>query len=137
MIFVDTGYWIALLDDRDELHGRALAWAKVATGAMISTDLVLVETVNHLTSRIPRERLHVLLDAVARTVDVEFVPTSDGLMREGFQLHRSRPDKDWSLTDCVSFVTMRSRSIQDALAYDRHFEQAGFRALLQSEAPTG
>ena len=50
---------------------------------------------------------------------------------EGVRLYVARPDKDWSLTDCISFVVMRERGITEALTGDRHFEQAGFVALLK------
>jgi predicted nucleic acid-binding protein len=133
MIFVDTGYWIALFDDRDELHPRALAWAASVTGPLVSTHLVLVETVNYLTTRMERGRLHILLDRVVANGVAEFVPAAPELLRAGLALHRSRPDKDWSLTDCLSFVLMNERSITDALAHDHHFEQAGFTALLRSD----
>jgi hypothetical protein len=43
---------------------------------------------------------------------------------------RARPDKEWGLTDCVSFVVMQQMSITDALTTDDHFRQAGFRVLL-------
>ena len=43
----------------------------------------------------------------------------------------ARPDKEWSLTDCISFVAMNERDITDALTSDHHFEQAGFRILLK------
>jgi predicted nucleic acid-binding protein len=49
------------------------------------------------------------------------------------QLYRSRHDKEWSLTDCVSFVVMQDEGISDALTGDKHFEQAGFNALLKIE----
>lgn len=51
-------------------------------------------------------------------------------------MHRERPDKEWSLTDCISFALMGERRIQRALAYDHHFEQAGFEALLRKDPPT-
>ncbi len=51
----------------------------------------------------------------------------------GIELYRTRSDKDWSLTDCISFVVMEQRGIVDALTGDHHFEQAGFRALLKAE----
>lgn len=133
MTFVDTGYWIALLDDRDELHARALALASATAGPMVSTELVLVETVNYLTARMSRERLHLLLDGVMAAGTVEFVATSPERLQQGLALHRSRPDKEWSLTDCVSFVVMKERAISEALAYDHHYEQAGFVALLRAE----
>jgi predicted nucleic acid-binding protein len=49
---------------------------------------------------------------------------------EGIALCSYRMDKDWSLTDCISFIVMQNQGLTDALTADRHFEQAGFRALL-------
>ena len=57
------------------------------------------------------------------------MPTAE-LFDEGFDLYCRRPDKDWSLTDCVSFVVMQQRGLREAFTADRHFEQAGFVALL-------
>lgn len=62
--------------------------------------------------------------------DVEIVPVQDALFDAAFELFCERTDKDWSLTDCLSFVVMRQREIQTALAADIHFQQAGFKALL-------
>jgi hypothetical protein len=59
------------------------------------------------------------------------VPASRELFDSGWALYQDRPDKDWSLTDCISFVAMRERGIIEALTGDHHFEQAGFRALLK------
>lgn len=53
------------------------------------------------------------------------------LFDAGVRLYRERPDKDWSLTDCISFVAMEERGIREALTGDHHFEQAGFVALLK------
>jgi predicted nucleic acid-binding protein len=59
------------------------------------------------------------------------VETSGKLFRTGVAFYSRRPDKDWSLTDCISFVVMRDRGITEALTGDHHFEQAGFKALLK------
>jgi predicted nucleic acid-binding protein len=53
------------------------------------------------------------------------------LFETGVSLYASRTDKEWSLTDCISFTVMSQYGIRDALTGDRHFEQAGFRALLR------
>jgi predicted nucleic acid-binding protein len=53
------------------------------------------------------------------------------LWDEAFRLYRDRPDKQWSLCDCISFVVMQSRGLREALSADEHFQQAGFRALLR------
>ena len=59
------------------------------------------------------------------------VAPSDELFQEGIKLYDERRDKQWSLTDCISFVVMKQRGINDALTGDHHFEQAGFTALLK------
>jgi predicted nucleic acid-binding protein len=63
----------------------------------------------------------------------ELVGSTTELFAEGLSLHGSRYDKDWSLTDCISFVLMQHRRLQRALAHDHHFEQAGFQALLRRD----
>ena len=61
----------------------------------------------------------------------KILPATRELLERGFDLFARRPDKDWSLTDCVSFVVMQDESLNEALTTDHHFEQAGFTALLK------
>jgi predicted nucleic acid-binding protein len=61
---------------------------------------------------------------------MKVVSVDTSLLNRGLDLYHSRPDKDWGLTDCISFVVMREQNLIDALTADRHFVQAGFRALL-------
>ena len=63
--------------------------------------------------------------------EIEVVPATADLFDRGFQYFTGRPDKDWSLTDCISFVVMHESGITEALTADHHFEQAGFVALLK------
>jgi uncharacterized protein len=63
--------------------------------------------------------------------DVEIVPASTDLFRQGCELHAQRHDKEWSLADCTSFAVMKQRRIVDALTSDHHFAQAGFQVLMQ------
>ena len=62
---------------------------------------------------------------------VEVVSLDDSTLDFAWNLFLSRRDKEWSLTDCVSFFVMRERKVWEAFAHDHHFEQAGFRALLR------
>jgi uncharacterized protein len=71
------------------------------------------------------------LELLRAQPDVEIVPSTSDLFRRGTELFAARPDKEWSLTDCISFVVMNERGINDALTNDHHFEQAGFRILLK------
>lgn len=59
------------------------------------------------------------------------IPQSRESFLAGLQLYRARPDKGYSLTDCILMVTMRREGLTDALTNDRHFEQEGFRALFR------
>jgi len=61
---------------------------------------------------------------------VQIVRLSADLLEQGIELIRKRPDKDWGLKDCISFVVMKHEKIAAALTGDRHFEQAGFTPLL-------
>lgn len=86
----------------------------------------------------PKDRpsAHALIEHVRSDPACEVVPASSKLFEAGLRLHRERLDKEWSLTDCISLALMGERRIQRALAYDHHFEQAGFEALLRKDPPT-
>ena len=71
-----------------------------------------------------------LLEGLRASRRVEIVPLSQELLQRGLALFAKRDDKDWSLTDCISFVVMQDWDIHAALTGDRHFQQAGFNALL-------
>jgi predicted nucleic acid-binding protein len=131
MTLVDTGYLIALFRPGDQLHACALRWSDALNGPTIVTDYVLVEVVNALSRVEDRPAAHQMLDYLMGDPLCEIVRASDELLRAGVKLHRERPDKEWSLTDCISFVVMEHRAIRQALTHDHHFEQAGFEALLR------
>lgn len=76
-----------------------------------------------------------LLQALEDDPNVEIVPVSEHLYTRAFDLYRQRLDKEWGLTDCISFVVMADQQITEALTTDGHFLQAGFRALLREMAP--
>jgi len=71
-----------------------------------------------------------LLAAIESDPRVEIVPLAEELCARSGELFRRHSDKEWGLTDCVSFVVMRDKGISEALSTDHHFEQAGFRPLL-------
>lgn len=130
-VFVDTFYLIALLSEDDPAHHNAVAWAEAAAGVrLLTTAWVLTEFADAF-SRGDNRRLAVdFLRSVNQRDDFDVVPFSQSLFDDGLTLYESRPDKDWSLTDCVSFVVMQREGVTEALTGDRHFTQAGFRALL-------
>jgi predicted nucleic acid-binding protein len=133
-VFLDAVYAIAVTVTNDQYHERAvaLAWQMKADGTrLITTRAVVLEIGNALSKMRYRQAASSLLDALEEDALVEIVPTSEELCRRAFQLYKNRIDKEWGLTDCISFVTMQDRNLIEALNADEHFQQAGFRALLR------
>jgi predicted nucleic acid-binding protein len=133
-LFADTFYWIALSDPADSAHQLALQLtAERATWPFVTTDEVLTEYLSFFSS-VPasarREAADVAEDPLASSV-VRVIPQSRDSFRFGLQLYRARPDKGYSLTDCISMETMRREGLTEVLTNDRHFEQEGFRALFR------
>jgi predicted nucleic acid-binding protein len=129
--FGDTSYYVALLSAVDAWHARAVELAEAWLGRVFTTENVLVETASMLCRGVDRVAYVDLVHDLESDGSVEIVPASKALFRAGFELFAARPDKEWSLVDCISFVVMKQRRLKEALTTDHHFVQAGFRALLR------
>jgi uncharacterized protein len=129
-VFADTFYFLALLNALDEAHESAEQFAADATTRFVTTAWVLTELADGLADTAGRRIFPMLLERLASDPRVEMVPADDAVWRRAVELYTKRPDKEWSLTDCLSFVVMSERGITDALTADHHFKQAGFNALL-------
>jgi predicted nucleic acid-binding protein len=92
---------------------------------------VLLELADALAHPRDRVEFFVVRDAIINDASFHIVPASTELLARGIQFYRERPDKEWSLTDCISFVVMAEKGLSEALTGDRHFEQAGFKPLLK------
>jgi len=136
-VFLDTAYAIALSSPTDQFHARALELAEQleALGTrLVTTRAVWLEIGNALSKQRYRQAAVQLLDALEADPTVDIVPLLEPLYARGMQLYRTRPDKEWGLTDCVSFLVMQDRGLTEALTTDEHFQQAGLRALLRERA---
>jgi len=130
-VFVDTGFFLALVNRRDNYHSRAAEMSRRDFPALFTTEAVLTEVANSL-SRVPWRSLAVdLVEEVRRDPRFTIVSGSTTLFDEALQLYASRTDKEWSLTDCISFVVMKHQRLTHALAIDKDFAQAGFHPLLR------
>ncbi|WP_271254285.1 type II toxin-antitoxin system VapC family toxin [Pseudanabaena sp. Chao 1811] len=134
MIFADTFYWVALLSPRDAFHSQAIAiTAKLGKTKIITTDEVLSEVLNFLSDGGVRLRertvntVRQLLSADSEKVMV--LAQSHETFLGGLKLYEQRLDKGYSLTDCISMVTMKQMDISQILTHDHHFTQEGFTIL--------
>lgn len=132
-VLLDTSFIIALENKADPHHERA----KALDAGLLSDDAVLLlhwgivlEIADGYARLGRRDKGRKLLERFEAEDGYETCPITDALFRGATELYRSRPDKEWGLTDCVSFRLMRERGLSDALTADVHFRQAGFTALL-------
>ena len=130
-VFADTWFYLAALNPSDPYHARALAVTHTDRRHRVTTDWVLVEVGDALCRHGNRDVFSRFYDWIRQHAGTTIVPASRQLLEDGIHLYRFRRDKDWPLTDCISFVVMEDERILEALTGDRHFEQAGFTALLK------
>jgi predicted nucleic acid-binding protein len=133
-LFVDASYFIALLNPKDDLHHRAIIITdSIDDCVLVTTEMVLTEVLNFFAERgaTPRRLAANLVRRLRRNPNTDIVAQTTALFEDGFELYRGRPDKEWSLTDCVSFRVMEKDGIGEALTFDHNFEQAGFVALMR------
>jgi predicted nucleic acid-binding protein len=127
--FADSFFFLALLSDQDRAHSKAVRIIESLSVPIVTTAWVLVEVADAMSGPLTRARCVSLFASLEGHSRVFIVEASQRHYRKGLELYASRSDKDWSLTDCISFVIMQEQGINDALTGDRHFMQAGFRAL--------
>ena len=132
-VFADTSFFLALLRADDPVHPCALAESRVVR-SVITTEFVLLELGNACARAADHADFLALVAGLRASPRATIVPLDSQLLDRGMQLMGERWDKDWSLTDCISFVVMKEQDIHNALTADRHFEQAGFTALLKQVA---
>ena len=129
--FADTYYFLALLNARDEAHEQAVALAGSLRRPILTTTWVLTEVADGLAETPGRTVFPDFLARLRGDRRTTVAGTTDILFEGGVRLYAGRPDKEWSLTDCISFIVMESNGLTEALTADHHFEQAGFEILMR------
>ncbi|MBD2002570.1 MULTISPECIES: type II toxin-antitoxin system VapC family toxin [Cyanophyceae] len=130
-LLLDTVFIQALLNRRDQYHAQAIALlprVRAATEVWV-TEAVLTEVGNAL-SAVNRDAAVRFIQQCYHTVNIRVVTVDTQLLTRALELYEARPDKTWGLTDCISFVVMHEQGLTDAVTADKHFLQAGYRALL-------
>lgn len=132
-VFVDTNHLVAIFNPFDQWHARAVeVEGGLTTNQRVTTELVLIETLNYFSGYRGAVKA-----AVARSIrllradpEIEVVLHTLQGFDDALAFYESRPDKGYSLTDCVSMNVMRERGIVEVLSHDHHFRQEGFDVLL-------
>ena len=130
-VFADSFYFFALANEKDPARAKAQAFAQTYQGKVVTTGWVLTEVGDGLAHPDNRPAFLSIVNTLRHEPNVRIVSCDDALLDAGITMFRNRPDKSWSLTDCISFVVMQREGVTEALTGDHHFEQAGFIALLK------
>ena len=129
-VFGDASFYIALISPFDKHHAVARSLAAEPSLRISTTEFVLCEVANFFAAS-GRVRFLEVMTAALQVKGTRVSAASRRLFHAGWELYASRSDKEWSLTDCTSFVEMKRLGIREALTNDHHFAQAGFRVLMK------
>jgi len=132
-IFVDTSFFVALLNSRDVYHQPALSLQiqldkqKVRK---VTSEYVLIELGDGLSRLQYRSLASRLIHLLQHDPTFTIVPTTTDIFQKAIRLFNDRPDKEWGLTDCTSMIIMDEWGVNAVLTADHHFQQAGYEILL-------
>lgn len=129
-VFADTFHWVALVDPQDAWHHEARAMASEQDD-IVTSDEVLTEVLAFFAGQGPYLRVAAaqFVRTILNHVTIEVLPQSRDSFLGGFDLYTKRPDKSYSLTDCISMQAMHSLGISEVLTHDNHFGREGFAVL--------
>jgi uncharacterized protein len=130
-VFADSFFYLAVLNRADGAHQQAVAAVRAGGIEAVNTTAVLLEVADAMSAPLLRTACVRFLTALRERSDTQVLALGDDLLTRGLALYRERLDRACSLTDCLSFVVMAEEGITESLTGDRHFEQAGFVALLK------
>lgn len=133
VVFADTVYWVALINPKDEWRNQARsASALLGDSLIITTESILIEVLNFFAEHgdEARRRAVAAVEQLLTNPNTEVIPQTHDNFLTGLTFYKARADKGYSLTDCISMITMHERNIAEVLTHDRHFVQEGFTALL-------
>lgn len=127
-LFVDTSAFIALVDATDRNHQKAKTCYLDMTQSMnrlVSSNFVICETLNYLRTRISYRVSIEFRESIYKSTILDVIPISSEIEEAAYTIFKKYKDKDFSFTDCTSFVLMERKSIKKVFAFDHHFEQYG------------
>jgi predicted nucleic acid-binding protein len=131
-VFADSLYWIAVAAPKDQWHARVVEASRALQGArIITTEEVMIEFLNAFRHNADlRRAATVMFRGIQGDPGSIILSQSHQSFLAGYGLYEARPDKAYSLTDCIPMAAMRQEGIAEVLSHDRHFTQEGFTILL-------
>jgi predicted nucleic acid-binding protein len=129
VIFIDAGAYVASIVPSDADHAAAVAWFAQNREPLFTTDYVLDEVLTLLRARGAHQQAIEMGERLLLGRQQLYYITLDDLL-DAFNVFRNFYDKDWSFTDCTSYVVMKRLGITTACSFDHHFKQFGIVAVV-------
>jgi len=123
---VDTGFWVALIFEKDKHHNQARLLWKEDLGPLLCTNHIVGETWTFLRRRAGHAKAVAFLDAIQASRRVALTYVDEASEAEAFRWLRRHDEREYSFVDATSFAVMRRRRLTEALAFDGDFQAAGF-----------
>lgn len=133
LVFADTQFFAGIIHPNDQWHETAvLAESSIIAPHYVTTESVLTEVLTFFSEYGPQLRLRTaeIIQMVLSDPRTEVIPITHEIFIDGLELYKKRPDKKYSLTDCISMNICREREITDVLSHDHHFTQEGLTVLM-------
>ena len=133
-IFIDTSFFIALLNESDYYHTIAQRFSKIirTNNSIYLTEGIIIELGDAFCKN-KRHEVITIINSLYASNQCTIIPIHENLIRDSLKFYYDRRDKTYSLTDCMSFIAMRTVGIHYSLTSDIHFQQEGFYPLLLNE----
>lgn len=130
-IFIDTSFVIALINENDLDHAKAVKLAeKYELYSLVTTDSILLEIEHALSPKYKKESLEIITH-FHTSDNVTIIHLNSLLLQRGIEMYDTYQRQNWDLVDCISFVVMHEMGMTQALTSDLHFQQANFTALMR------
>lgn len=131
VLFIDTGFWLALLNKKDVNHASAKAKINILKQSkIVISDFIIFETITFLNSSLKNHKLALFfLDFIQSLENIVTIEVDENIKYKSLELFKIYADKHFSFTDCVSFTIMEDYNIVDAFSFDNHFKQMGFHTI--------
>ena len=131
--FADTFYWVALLSRHDAWHEQVTAFnhTLLREDLFLTTDAIILEFLAAFSGAgaYLRQQAVARVEAMLLNPYIRVIEATRAQLLDGLALYKNRPDKEYSLTDCISMQVMRREGLTEILTNDHHFTQEGFRIL--------
>lgn len=134
VLFLDTAFVIALSSRGDRYHSVAVELSRLISirrPKIVTSRGVLLEIGNSLSKFANRASAAAIVQSIDNDARIEVVDVTRDIFAVALRLFTERPDKEWGLTDCLSFRIMQAHGIFQALTTDEHFVQAGYMPVMK------